>query len=373
MTALTVEQRVFDVMNTNRLPANKIPSQVAIPKTDEQIKKEWKDFFDDNMPGKGLMKEWLARVYEKKPEPISTGYPGLDEFLGGGLRPGLYLIGGNPGAGKTTLIQNLVLHISGERPTIFFSLEMSRFSIMSRLVSACSFMDEQGRVKAYKDGIHCSQLNDGILGLGPDIENKLQYARTKFEGLAKCLIILDHESVSNFAGLPDPCITMNSIQQITTAFKNHFGIAPIVAVDYLQIIPDDTGGNPREAMINICRRLSAMRNELDLTLLVLFQYSRAGMQGKPELSSGAESSEIEKTAEMVLALHDPSKEKKKNPVGRPSKEDEKKREDEKSQVLKPSPDEAVSVELHKLKARDCPNMDPVLQLRHWPMKALFTE
>jgi circadian clock protein KaiC len=36
--------------------------------------------------------------------PISTGIPGLDELLIGGLTPNrMYLIEGNPGTGKTTL------------------------------------------------------------------------------------------------------------------------------------------------------------------------------------------------------------------------------------------------------------------------------
>src|SRR4029079_12614967 len=41
---------------------------------------------------------------------ISTGVPGLDEILGGGLpRHRMYLIEGDPGAGKTTLAMQFLL------------------------------------------------------------------------------------------------------------------------------------------------------------------------------------------------------------------------------------------------------------------------
>ncbi|MGE5619453.1 MAG: ATPase domain-containing protein [Sphingomonadaceae bacterium] len=44
-------------------------------------------------------------------EPISTGVPGLDRVLHGGLRPrALHIVGGLPGTGKTTLAQQISYH-----------------------------------------------------------------------------------------------------------------------------------------------------------------------------------------------------------------------------------------------------------------------
>jgi circadian clock protein KaiC len=61
-------------------------------------------------------------------ELISTGVPGLDDILGGGLPPNrLYLIQGNPGVGKTTLaLQFLLSGIEKGEKTLYITLSETR-------------------------------------------------------------------------------------------------------------------------------------------------------------------------------------------------------------------------------------------------------
>ena len=55
---------------------------------------------------------------------LQSGVPGLDEILGGGLPEFSFnLIGGAPGAGKTTLAQQIMFALSGpDRPALYFTV-----------------------------------------------------------------------------------------------------------------------------------------------------------------------------------------------------------------------------------------------------------
>src|SRR3954451_1333948 len=59
-----------------------------------------------------------------EPALVSTGIPGLDDILGGGLTPNrLYLVEGDPGAGKTTLgLQLLLAGVARGEKGVYVSL-----------------------------------------------------------------------------------------------------------------------------------------------------------------------------------------------------------------------------------------------------------
>jgi circadian clock protein KaiC len=69
----------------------------------------------------------------REPPPVSTGIEGLDDILRGGLTPDrLYLIEGEPGAGKTTLALQFLL--DGARrgePTLYVSLSETKGELLA--------------------------------------------------------------------------------------------------------------------------------------------------------------------------------------------------------------------------------------------------
>jgi circadian clock protein KaiC len=67
------------------------------------------------------------------PTRISTGVPGLDEILDGGLIPGRsYLVRGDPGTGKTILgINYLTANIDSGETVLFVNLEESKDEVQA--------------------------------------------------------------------------------------------------------------------------------------------------------------------------------------------------------------------------------------------------
>lgn len=78
--------------------------------------------------------DYVVRAGEKRDNFISTGFPRLDDILGGGfIRGGLYILGARPAVGKSTFGINLADNIAGN--VLFVSLEMSVEQITAKRIS----------------------------------------------------------------------------------------------------------------------------------------------------------------------------------------------------------------------------------------------
>ena len=58
----------------------------------------------------------------KHRERLKTGCAGLDEALGGGICPGLIVLGGSPGLGKSTFAIQIAEAVSAQTPVLYFSM-----------------------------------------------------------------------------------------------------------------------------------------------------------------------------------------------------------------------------------------------------------
>ena len=88
----------------------------------------------------------LSEVSASETERISTGFPGFDRLLGGGVVPGaIILLGGAPGVGKSTLFLQLagalsnlgkkVLYVSGEENSSQIKIHANRLGVKGDNIS----------------------------------------------------------------------------------------------------------------------------------------------------------------------------------------------------------------------------------------------
>lgn len=227
--------------------------------------------------------EQLEKLHDSKDGGLGgvpTGFPALDNLLGGLHKSDLIILAARPSVGKTTLALDIARHaaVKSKVPVGIFSLEMSSQQLTQRMLSA------QAHVDAWK-------LRTGKLTAEADF----QKIRDSMSELSTAPIYIDDQAGNSI-------IKMKSVAR---RLKSEFGLGLIV-VDYLQLMM--TSKN-YDSMVNqvteISRSLKGLARELDVPVLALSQLSRAveSRGGKPRLSDLRDSGSIEQDADVVMFIH----------------------------------------------------------------------
>jgi replicative DNA helicase len=208
---------------------------------------------------------------------LETGLADLD-VLTGGLEPGqLVVIAARPGIGKTALALSVAHHVAraGNR-VAFFSLEMTKNELASRLVAA------EAQVPA-----RC--LRDGPL----DAEWAALSEAATAHGLDG--FFLDDR----------PAASLSYLRTRGRRLRRQGGLGLIV-IDYLQLMaPADRRVSRAEQVGSLSRGLKALAKELHVPVIALAQLNREAesrADKRPMLSDLRDSGEVEQDADLVLLL-----------------------------------------------------------------------
>ncbi|MBQ4129206.1 MAG: replicative DNA helicase [Ruminococcus sp.] len=211
-------------------------------------------------------------------KPVSTGIGDLDRVITGLNRSDLILLAARPGMGKTSFALNIAKHVAcvSKKTVAFFSLEMSKEQLASRLLSS----------EALVGG---TKLRTGKLS-----EEEWQRLIAAGDVLNKADLYLDGT----------PGITVPEMKAKLRRLRN----IDLVVIDYLQLM--SSGGrrtdNRVQEISEITRNLKILAKELNIPVLCLSQLSRASEQRpdhRPQLSDLRDSGSIEQDADIVLFLY----------------------------------------------------------------------
>src|SRR5437879_4633757 len=236
--------------------------------------------------------ERLEKIFTegKRVTGISTGYAQLDN-LTSGLQPSeLIILAARPSMGKTSLALNIAENVAlrQQAPVAIFSLEMSKESLLMRLLASLA------RVDAHR-------FRTGHLRR----EDWREMTQALAQLAASPLWIDDSGSA-----------TVTEIGAKARRMKRDRGLSLLI-VDYLQLIAArGRFSNRNEEVSSITRGLKALAKELKVPVLVLSQLTRAPEREErsPQLADLRESGAIEQDADVVLCIHRPTLFKKKRPV-----------------------------------------------------------
>ncbi len=244
--------------------------------------------------GEILTKDFTEDAIKSQPDRIRTGFPQLDRLLGGGLSPGLIVLGGVPGLGKSTLALQIACRIAEQGvPVLYFSLEMSPLFLGAKTISRKVFEScpDGTWEQLLTMGVTAGQLTSGAGGqsLTGGQWRRIHQARSQLQDVEKLYVI--SESLSAV-----------EIKERVERFRKE-GPEPVVIVDYLQILSsgDPRGRNERQIVDDNLKCLSAIARA-GLVVLLISSLSRSGYQGSVRMESFKETGGIEYSADVLLGL-----------------------------------------------------------------------
>ena len=253
----SAEQRIFDIRRGKNMQ--------GLQKIDEIILDEFDRLDKLNSPD--------ADQYRGVP----TGIKELDDTITGLNRTDFILLGARPGMGKTSFALNIARYaaVKARKRIAFFSLEMSKEQLVSRLLST----------EAMVEG---TKLRTGKL-------SEEEWIRLIEAGdiLSKTQLYFDD----------NPAITVPEIKAKLRRLRD----VDLVVIDYLQLMTSSTRIDNRVQEISqITRNLKIMAKELNVPVLTLSQLARDSEKRtnhRPVLSDLRDSGSIEQDADIVLFLY----------------------------------------------------------------------
>jgi len=219
----------------------------------------------------------------KRIKGISTGFIKLDEITGGLHGGDLFIVGGRPSMGKTALALNIAQHVSLKlkQTVAIFSLEMSRESLLTRMVCAAARVDSQKFRAGYLNRQEREKLNSAL------------------HQLVEAPLYIDDT----------PGVHLMDIHAKLRRLKSERDVK-LVVVDYLQLMTGRGRFENRVQEISaLSRGMKLLAKEMNVPMLVLSQLSRAVEKReddhRPQLSDLRDSGSIEQDADVVGFVYRP--------------------------------------------------------------------
>jgi replicative DNA helicase len=216
----------------------------------------------------------------KRIKGISTGFTKFDEMTSGMHGGELIIVAARPAMGKTAFALNIAQHVAIKRneTVAIFSLEMSKESLLTRMLCAAARVDSQKFRAGFLNGDERRQLRAAAMEM------------------SQAPLYMDDTAGTN---LMDIHAKLRRLQA-----ERGLGL---VVLDYLQLMQGRGRSENRVQEVSaLSRGLKLMSKELNVPFLVLSQLSRAPetRQGdhRPQLSDLRESGSIEQDADVVMFL-----------------------------------------------------------------------
>lgn len=215
---------------------------------------------------------------------LSTGWPSLDNILGG-LAPGdVMVIAGLPGTFKTGITLNIAHHLNNLGiPSLIFEQEMTDVQTSHREI-------------AMKSQVSISQLRKGVVS-----ENEMKRINKAVGELENSQVFIDTSSGLTIQRLKSVIARMVEKHQIK-----------FVAIDYFQLMDHqkEKGESDTAAQERTTAAIKRIAKEYGVSIAILSQFNKEAAREPskpPALMNLRGSGSIEQDADIILILWNPAK------------------------------------------------------------------
>lgn len=241
--------------------------------------------------------DFIKKIEESKRAAfIPTGFAPLDSLLDGGLYAGLYVVGAISSLGKTTFCLQIADQIAQSgQDVLIFSLEMARNELIAKSVSRLTLIEDLRQNASTAN----AKTTRGILtGTRYAEYNKtekqlIQTAVSAYGGYARNIYITE--------GIGDV-----GVEAIRDKVQKHIkltGKAPVVVIDYLQIIaPADVRATDKQNTDKAVLELKRLSRDYAIPVIGISSFNRDNYTAPVNLASFKESGAIEYSSDVLIGL-----------------------------------------------------------------------
>lgn len=232
----------------------------------------------------------------KKASFIPTGFGNLDSLLDGGLYAGLYVVGAISSLGKTTFCLQIADQIAQSgQDVLIFSLEMARNELIAKSVSRLTLIEDLQRNNTT---IHAKTTRGILTGTRYADYNQtetelIQYAISAYGKYARNIYITQ--------GIGD--VGVDTIREKVQKHIKLTGKAPVVLIDYLQIIaPADVRATDKQNTDKAVLELKRLSRDYSIPVIGISSFNRDNYTAPVNLASFKESGAIEYSSDVLIGL-----------------------------------------------------------------------
>ena len=221
-----------------------------------------------------VVKDIEERAKNGGMQGLSTGFRKLDSMFGGLQKGKLYIIAARPSQGKSALLMNMA--VNQKSPVTFITAESNKVELTKRMMS-------------YKSRVLNTHINNGTLTQ----ENARRVVETASNLSER----------KDFKIYDESNLTLGRLLSICHDAKQYHK-AEAIFIDYIQIIKHPNDRLPKhEQVAEISKMLKQIARDLNVPVIAASQLRRDAEGKKPQLSDFSDSTQLERDADVAMAIY----------------------------------------------------------------------